>query len=132
MNRRERLYFTFVATAILALTAAAYWPGLFGDYMFDDFPNILLNQRLDIKSLSPDQLVSAALSSDSGPLRRPISMVSFALNRYAFGVAPFSFKVTNLIIHLINGILVLALSMLLLNAYRPNDPNQSVGRRWAE
>lgn len=118
MNRRERLYFTFVATAILALTAAAYWPGLFGDYMFDDFPNILLNQRLDLKSLSPDQLVSAALSSDSGPLRRPISMVSFALNRYAFGVAPFSFKVTNLIIHLINGILVLALSMLLLNAYR--------------
>ena len=66
------------------LTAAIYLPGLAGDYVFDDAPNLLNNQRLHIDSLDMKSLQGAALSSGSGVLRRPVSMVSFALNRYFF------------------------------------------------
>lgn len=103
---------------LLALTAAAYWPGLAGGYLYDDAPNIVENTRLHIQSLAPDALLSAAFSSDSGPLRRPVSMLTFALDYYAFGLAPYSFKVTNLIIHLLNGLLIFWLTTLLLRVHR--------------
>lgn len=116
--RADKALFLTTSLAVLALAIAVYWPGLNGDFMFDDFPNILQNPQVDIHSLSADQLSGAALSSDAGPLHRPLAMVSFALNRYFFGPHPYSFKVTNLAIHLMNGILVLWLAYLLLSAYR--------------
>ena len=103
---------------IEALTAAIYLPGLAGDYMFDDRPNLLTNKRLHIHSLDMESLQGAALSSAAGKLRRPVSMASFALNRYFFGVAPYSYKVINLIIHLLTGLGLYLLSRLLMRAYR--------------
>jgi hypothetical protein len=103
---------------VLILTVLSYYPGLSGDYVFDDFPNILDNERLAIEALNWDSLCAAALSSDAGILKRPISMLSFVLNRYYFGIDPFSFKVTNLALHLLNGLAIFALTLLLLKNYR--------------
>ena len=103
---------------VLGLTVLAYLPGLSGDFLLDDLPNILENDRIKIQSLTFDDLITAAFSSDSGPLRRPISMVTFALNNYFFGISPYSFKVTNLVIHLLNGLLLFVLTFLMLKAYR--------------
>jgi len=105
----------------LLLTAAIYFPGLSGDYVFDDMTNLLDNKRLDIETLDYDSLKSAALSSGSGPLRRPVSMLSFALNRYAFGIQPFSHKLINLGIHLLTGLALFVLSRLLIRAYQQQD-----------
>jgi len=95
-----------------------YFPGLYGDYVFDDMPNLLDNKRLDMEVLDYDSLKSATLSSNSGPLRRPVSMLSFALNRHFFGIHPFSHKVINLGIHLLTGLALFILSRLLVNAYQ--------------
>lgn len=103
--------------AICLLTIAIYIPGLSGDYMFDDMPNLLHNKQLDIQSLDTDSLESAIFSSGSGKLRRPVSMLSFTLNRYFFGIDPFSHKVVNLIIHLLTGIALYWLSRLVMRAY---------------
>jgi protein O-mannosyl-transferase len=104
---------------LLVATAIAYYPGLYGPFLFDDTPNIINNPALRISSLSLHQLLRAAFSSQSGFLFRPISMVSFALNVYFFGDGAFSFKLTNLIIHLINALLILWLThRLLLNCRR--------------
>lgn len=100
------------------LTVGVYYPGLSGDYMFDDMQNLLLNTRLDFETLDLESLQSASLSSGSGTLRRPVSMASFALNRYFFGMHPFSYKVINLVIHLLTGIGLLLLGRLLLKSYR--------------
>jgi len=103
---------------ILALfvvtTALVYWPGLTGGFAFDDFPNIIENRTITAGELSLDGLVSAMQSGTAGPLKRPLPMASFALNFHLWGIAPFSFKVTNIAIHLINGILVYVLIKLLL------------------
>ena len=87
--------------AICLLTIVIYVPGLSGDYMFDDMPNLLHNEQLNIASLDTESLQGAVFSSGSGTLRRPVSMLSFTLNRYFFGIAPYSHKVVNLVIHLL-------------------------------
>lgn len=100
------------------MTYLVYQPGLAGSFIFDDGPNITDNTSLTVRSLDIDTLAHAALSSASGPLRRPISMLSFAFNYYATGFQPYYFKLTNLFIHLGNGLGVYLLSAALLSAYR--------------
>ncbi len=104
--------------AICLLTIAIYVPGLSGDYMFDDMPNLLHNAQLNIETLDTESIQGAALSSGSGKLRRPVSMFSFALNRYFFGLGPYSHKVINLLIHLLTGIGLYFLSRRLIHSYR--------------
>jgi tetratricopeptide (TPR) repeat protein len=107
-------------------TVIIYYPGLAGDYMFDDMPNLLLNSQLDIDSPGLDSLQDAAFSSGAGMLRRPVSMASFALNRYFFGIDPYSHKVVNLIIHLLTGLTLFVLSRLVVRSYRQyRDPHLS-------
>ena len=95
---------------LMILTIAVYIPGLDGDFEFDDGPNILDNAALRISSLSWDELVNATLSGSSGPLGRPISMASFALNYYFSGYSPYFFKLTNVFIHLAAGAAVFFLA----------------------
>ncbi|MDE2235573.1 MAG: tetratricopeptide repeat protein, partial [Gammaproteobacteria bacterium] len=97
---------TYIAIFVaLILTVLAYYPGLHGPFAFDDTTNILQNKALVMHSLGWDQLSQAMLSSDAGPLKRPLSMLSFAFNIYFGGLHPLGFKITNLIIHLLCGVL---------------------------
>lgn len=92
---------------ILIFTCIIYVPGLSGDYVFDDSANILENQKLLLEEFTFEQLSRAWNSGDAGPLGRPISMISFALNYYFVGsFEPYYFKITNLCIHLFNGIIL--------------------------
>ncbi|WP_215901298.1 hypothetical protein, partial [Acinetobacter sp. TUM15131] len=105
------IYFIFVL--ILGVTFYIYYFGLFGDYVFDDSGNILENKKIAITSIDWNSLNAAFWSGGAGPLGRPISMLSFALNYYFTGFDPYYFKLTNLIIHLVNGILIYFLSLLI-------------------
>lgn len=133
MNARiERTAFATALSLVFVLTFLAYYPGLSGDFAFDDFPSILQNSNLNIHSLNTDELLSASLSSGSGPLRRPVSMLSFALNRYAFGPGPYSFKLTNVAIHLVTGALLFVFTLFLLKGYRELHARQlsDAALRW--
>ena len=109
--KKYNLYIVFIL--ILGATYLIYYPGLWGDYVFDDSANILENKKLAITSLDWNSLSAAFWSGGAGPLGRPISMLSFALNYYFTGFEPFYFKFTNLFIHLINGLLVFIISLKL-------------------
>lgn len=101
---------------ILLITVLCYLPGLPGGFTFDDHPNITRNAAVQIDDLSPDALAAAALSYGDGFFKRPLSMLSIALNHAATGLDPLPYKITNLAIHLINGTLLFALVRLLLRA----------------
>src|SRR3546814_6755456 len=58
--------------------------------------------------------LAVAESSKSRPLHRRISSLSFAADLYFFGFEPLAFKVHNLAIHLLNGLLLYALSLRLI------------------
>ena len=123
--RKQAPFWLFAASCLLAVSI--YLPGLDGDYMFDDMPNLIHNKQLDLESIDLESLQGAIFSSESGVLQRPVSMLSFALNRHFFGIAPYSHKLINLIIHLANGFGIFLLSNLLLRSYRRfRDPEYSV------
>jgi len=100
--------------AMLALTLIAYWPGLSGNWLFDDYPNIVDNKGVQPHDFSLPSLVAAALSSPSSEFKRPLSSLTFAFNYLLTGLDPYWMKLTNLVIHLLNGLLVFLLSKGLL------------------
>lgn len=111
-----------VGLSLLIVIAAllAYQPGLSGPFVFDDFHNIVDNESLRLDGLSLDKLHAASTSTDSGPLGRPIALLSFALNYLLFGDDVLSFKLTNVLIHALNGILLFFLSLKLFSLYCPD------------
>lgn len=113
---------------LLALTTLLYLPGLSGPFLFDDVTNILRNDALRLDSLSPQALLRAAWSLESGPLKRPLAYLSFALNHYFAGsYNAFAFKATNLAIHLLNTLLVAALAWRLGAGALANQPARRRG-----
>ncbi|MCE5234357.1 MAG: hypothetical protein ABFC67_04265 [Mizugakiibacter sp.] len=123
IRRLPRIAF---AVALLA-TAAAYWPSLSGGYIFDDFPNIVDNKALQVTEASPGNLAAAALSSPSSSFKRPLASLSFTANYLADGLDPFGMKLTNLVIHLLNGLLVFLLARQLLRMAGPRPPTIAAG-----
>lgn len=108
----------------LSITMATYWPGLKGGFLFDDYPNIVDNTGVQPKDASVASLVQAALSSPSSEFSRPLASLSFAANYLATGLDPYWMKLTNLIIHLLNGLLVFVLAKLLLQTARSISANR--------
>src|SRR4051812_2629638 len=100
---------------LLIAVAVVYAPGLGGGFAFDDFPNIVGNAALRVGfDAGRSDWLTAAFSSPSSDLQRPLAMLTFALN-YAFtGLDPWWMKLTNLLIHLLNTLLVFGLSRRLL------------------
>lgn len=117
-ERRRKILFGLCAAIVALTTVAAYFPGLWGPFVFDDYPNLVKNSRVQIDSLAIDSLWSAALSGESGPLNRPISMATFAVNYALTGDDTFAFKVTNLGIHLLNGLLLALVIVQLIRQSR--------------
>lgn len=89
--------------AVLTITAAIYSIGLNGPFVFDDADNLRPLNRWLSGELSWRRVV---FDNSSGRLGRPISMASFVLNVWLFGPEIWGFKLGNLIIHVINGLLV--------------------------
>ncbi|WP_139350884.1 hypothetical protein [Rhodanobacter sp. C01] len=102
--------------AALLLTTVIYWPGLAGSWLFDDYPNIVDNHGVQPSEMSIPALVRAALSSPASDFKRPLASLSFAANYIAIGLDPHWMKLTNLSIHLLNGLLVFMLARLLLRS----------------
>ena len=121
------------AAAAILLTLLLYRPGLSGQPLFDDFESIFNNQQVTgIETIDWSSIQAAALSGHAGPLKRPISQLSFALNFVTSGNDPFYFKLTGLIIHLLTGISLGGFTLLLLRIYQQRfQPRLSKTRiRW--
>lgn len=115
----------FILAIISLLAFLAYKPSFNGDFYHDDLPNLVQNEKVQITDLTLKELKNASLSSQSGKLKRPISMVSFALNYYYFGNQPYSFKAINFIIHIILGFLIFLLVYLIKYSFDKNKNTAS-------
>ena len=99
---------------LLALTALVYALGLGGPFLFDDYQNIVFPLAGGIGSVGA--LWEYLADGVSGPLGRPLALLTFAANAALGGIEPLWFKAVNLVIHLGNGVLVLRLCQRLLRA----------------
>lgn len=117
LNARLRKGLPWLLLAVAAIvTAAVYWPGHTGGWVFDDYPNIVDNAAIHIThgNSTLAAWVNSALSSPSSFLHRPLASLTFSLNWYFGGGNPWPFKVTNIVIHLINGVLVFCMLRALM------------------
>lgn len=127
MNARLRTLLALVV--ILAVCALAYWPGTGGSYAFDDYPNIVQNTDLHVTPQSGGW-IAAMFSSPSSDLQRPLAMLSFAVNHYFTGLAPWPMKATNIFVHLLNTVLVFGLLTTLCRALPGTDEAGARRRRF--
>lgn len=105
--RFRTLHLGFAVSLIIAMVV--FWPALTGPFLFDDFPNLqALGRNGGITSL--DNLKSFVFSGGAGALGRPLSLLSFAINDQCWPADPWPFKYTNLLLHLLNGVLVFVLA----------------------
>ena len=111
-----------------------YAPGLQGPFVFDDYPNIVANQLIAVDTLDGEELRDAAFSlgNRSYP-HRGLARVSFALNYYFAGgrFDVFAFKLTNVVIHVLNGLLVYWLSVMLLRRFAGVTRGPSAAAGWS-
>ncbi len=99
------------AVAVLlwvAFAALLIWPSLSGDFLMDDYPNL---HGLVAVGLHPDlgHIMKFTLSGFSGPTGRPVSLFTFALQAAEGSARPFDFKYVNMVVHLLNGCMLLLL-----------------------
>ena len=116
MTRPTLLPAAFVAA--FGLTFALYWPGLAGPFLLDDFNTFIAKLPGDGSSFGV--LLERVLADRSGPLGRPLAMISFAANAWlAGGLDAYPIKLTNLLLHLLTGLGLYRFTWVLL---RPGSP----------
>src|SRR5690348_10975263 len=112
--------------AALAITTLVYWPGVYGGYVFDDFPNIVDNVGVHVAHSTLANWANAAWSSPASTFHRPLASLTFAANWFFSGSNPLPMKVTNICIHLLNGLLLYAMLRELLRAWRARRGEQVI------
>ena len=100
-----RLWFWLAASAVLGLTIFAYLPGLSGSFLFDDFANLpALGRYGAVESWTTFWRYLTSGTAD--PTGRPLSLLTFLVDANDWPADPRPFKRTNLVLHLINGVLL--------------------------
>lgn len=90
----------WLLTVALLATAGAYWVGLHGPFILDDANNLgPVAEWLQ----GSNTWRHALFSNSSGLYGRPLSMASFMLSGELGGYTPYSFKLGNLVLHLLCG-----------------------------
>tara|TARA_Y100001970_G_scaffold223851_1_gene275689 strand:+ start:6056 stop:7987 length:1932 start_codon:yes stop_codon:yes gene_type:complete len=107
---------SFASVALLFLIVVVmlcYWPGMQGGFLFDDFPNL---KDLGAYGGVTDwaSFKSFVFQGWSGPTGRPIALASFLLDDNTWPSHAPLFKQTNLLIHLLCGLLLCWATLLLV------------------
>jgi hypothetical protein len=130
-QRIETLLLCGLAVAVV-LTAGVYWPGLWGGYVFDDFPNIVDNAAIHVTHSTLANWANAAWASPSSDFHRPLASLTFALNWFFSGDNPGPMKAVNLGIHLLNGVLLYFMVRELLRLWRARRDDSAIDEAAAQ
>jgi hypothetical protein len=107
MSKLSRLAFALLTLTLLALGWWAYAPGLGGSFLFDDYVN--LTALGEYGGVRDAHTLSLYLTSGLGDLTgRPLSLLSFLIDANNWPALPTPFLRTNILLHLFNGALLIA------------------------
>ena len=107
-------------SSLLALVWIAYAPGLHGGFLFDDFANL---PALGASGPVDNWLAfwRYITSGTADPTGRSLTLLSFLLDAHDWPAAAHPFKCTNLILHLLNGVLLALLLRRLGQTFKHVD-----------
>jgi len=119
-----------LASLIVALLAALlFTPGLPGEFVFDDIPNIVNNRSIHLTELNPAALVEVLATPQVSGSLRGLPTLTFALDYWRGGGAdPATFKTTNILIHALTTFALAWLfrSLLLIARLPPQNAGREV------
>lgn len=92
-----KLRYIFIALIILVV----YGNTLNHDFVWDDHPVIAINPALESLGNIPKFFVMEDIAEGSTGYYRPMTYVSFAIDRAIWGVNPVGFNITNLALHIL-------------------------------
>ncbi|MEJ2275086.1 MAG: hypothetical protein P8Y01_11010 [Woeseiaceae bacterium] len=95
--------------AVLAATVAAYWKGLGGPFLFDDFGSIAAMGNYG-GVVDWETFKQFVFRGHAGPTGRPLSLATFLIDGTNWPTEPWPFKRTNLVIHLLCGTVLAVLT----------------------
>lgn len=91
---------------LLVVTVIIYWPALDGPLLLDDFYNLApLNYKGGVTDV--ETFLNFVFGNGSGLSGRPVSMLSFLINDQYMPTQAWPLKYTNLLFHLISGLLII-------------------------
>ena len=91
---------------IILLVFLCYSNTFHSSWHLDDYPNIVLNDKIHLQNIDLDSIYQTFFASPSGKFYRPLPMLSFAVNWYFHGVDVFGYHIVNFAIHCMNSILL--------------------------
>ena len=114
MKKINYIVHIVILCLITAVTVIIYYPALAGAFIFDDYHSLSFLKYIkgDVNLENVFKFISFA---DTGPLKRPVSVLSFLIDGNNWPTDPFPFKRTNLIIHIFNATLLYFLIQAILN-----------------
>jgi len=99
-------------SALLVAIVLVFYPALYGPLLLDDAGSVTTSK---ISELSAAEIKRVATSNSSGIFGRPIPVITFALNIHFWPENDFVLKLTNLLIHMVNTVLVFFLSKIIFS-----------------
>lgn len=103
--------------AILSIAIyTAYHPGKSGSLFYDDYAN--LDGLSNLKSKA--EINSFIKNGHAGPLGRPVSLLTFALQAESWPEKPSNFIKINILIHIANSLLLFLLGVLIIKRFISN------------
>ena len=104
-------YLVWPALSLLATLALTWWvyhPGLSGGFLFDDFANLpAIGDTGPVTHWATFWRYITSGTAD--PTGRPLTLLTFLIDARDWPTSPYPFKVTNVILHACNGLLLYAL-----------------------
>jgi hypothetical protein len=119
---RSNVWGVAALCAAAAASVLLYAHGLPGPFLFDDHIHISQNRWVQIDDLAWSSLAQAWHSSFSSfPSDRPLAQLTFGVNHALAGPEPFSYKATNLALHLLTGLAVFFLVRRLMQVVSKDE-----------
>lgn len=113
LSESTKFYPVLVWVVLVAVAVFAYWPGLRGPFLFDDYGSIAaLGDFGGVRDW--ETFKAFVFGGHSGPTGRPLALFSFLLDATNWPADSFGFKRTNLIIHLVTATLLAILTRNIL------------------
>lgn len=125
LQARPRVAASVAVLGLALLTAVIYWPGLDGPLLLDDFWN--LQPLADGNGV--DTLAEArqfVFGNDSGPMGRPVAMASLLLDARSWPPDVQALKTTNLVLHLLCGLVLACVIHNLANALQADKTRAAI------
>lgn len=112
MLKLRSVLFALSIPLLILVTYAVYKPGLQSPFLLDD--NATLGGITQVGDLgNTEGILRYLFSNGTGYLTRPFSKLSFLVDATTWPVGPKSFKRTNILLHILNGLLVISLILRL-------------------